>query len=91
MLRQVLLDLGFTVRVDPKFIRFDHAASQTWFLYPPYRDEEAVSPGELAAASRLLDERGFTPRERFEELLMSAASPPSSSRASASEPAPAAR
>ena len=69
VLRQVLLDLGFTMRTDPKFIRFDHAASQTWFLYPPYRDEDAVDPGDLVAARRILDERGFMPRERFEELL----------------------
>jgi hypothetical protein len=69
VLRQILLDLGFTMRADPKFIRFDHAASQTWFLYPPYRDEEPVNPGDIVAARRILDERGFMPRERFEELL----------------------
>jgi hypothetical protein len=69
VLRQILLDLGFTMRADAKFIRFDHAASQTWFLYPPYRDDEAVNPGDLVAARRILDERGLMPRERFEELL----------------------
>jgi hypothetical protein len=69
VLRQILLDLGFTMRVDPKFIRFDHAASQTWFVYPVYRDEEEVSAGDLVAARRILDERGLMPRERFEELL----------------------
>jgi hypothetical protein len=69
VLRQILLDLGFTMRTDPKFIRFDHVASATWFLYPPYRDEEAVNPGDLVAARRILDERGFMPREQFEELL----------------------
>jgi hypothetical protein len=69
VLRQILLDLGFTMRTDPTFIRFDHAASQTWFLYPPYRSEETVTPGELVAARRILDERGLMPRERFEELL----------------------
>jgi len=69
VLRQILLDLGFKMRVDPKFIRFDHPPTQTWFLYPAYRDEEAVNPGDLVAARRILDERGFMPRERFEELL----------------------
>ena len=69
VLRQILLDIGFAVRSDPKFIRFDHASSQTWFLYPPYQDDEAVTPGELIAARRILDERGFMSRERFEELL----------------------
>jgi hypothetical protein len=57
------------MRSGPKFIRFDHAATGTWFLYPPYRDDEAVNPGDLVAARRILDERGFLPRERFEELL----------------------
>jgi hypothetical protein len=69
VLRQILLDLGFTMRVDPKFIRFDHATSQTWFLYPPYRDDEAANTGDLIAARRILDERGLMPREHFEELL----------------------
>jgi hypothetical protein len=69
VLRQILLDLGFTMRSDAKFIRFDHTDTRTWFLYPPYRDEEAVNPGHLVAARRILDERGFMPRERFEELL----------------------
>jgi hypothetical protein len=68
-LRQILLDLGFTMRVDPKFIRFDHASSQTWFLNPPYQDDEAVNLGDLFAARRILDERGLLPCERFEELL----------------------
>ena len=69
VLRQILLDLGFTMRADVQFIRFDHAPTQTWFLYPAYGDEEAVNPGDLIAARRILDERGFMPRERFEELL----------------------
>jgi hypothetical protein len=69
VLRQILLDLGFTVQADPKFIRFDHTASETWFLYPPYGDEDEVNPGDLVAARRILDERGLMPRERFEELL----------------------
>jgi len=69
VLRQILLDLGFTVRVTPKYIRFDHKASDTWFLYPPYRDDEAMHPGDLVAARRILDERGLIPRQRFEELL----------------------
>ena len=69
VLRQILIDLGFRMRADPKFIRFDHAETQTWFLYPPYGDEEEVSPGELVSARRILDERGLMPRERFEERL----------------------
>ncbi len=69
VLKQILVDLGFSVRADPRFIRFDHAETKTWFLYPPYEDEEAVNPGDLVAARRILDEKGYLPRERFEELL----------------------
>jgi hypothetical protein len=69
VLRQILLDLGFTMRADPRFVRFDHAATRTWFLYPPYRDDEEVNSGDLVAARRVLDERGLLPRERFEELV----------------------
>jgi hypothetical protein len=69
VLKQILVDLGFTMRADPRFIRFDHAATKTWFLYPPYGDEEEVNPGDLVAARRILDEKEFLPRERFEELL----------------------
>ncbi len=69
VLRQILVDLGFTMRADPRFVRFDHADTKTWFLYPPYEDGEEVNPGDLVAARRILDEKGFLPRERFEELL----------------------
>jgi hypothetical protein len=69
VLRQVLLDLGFTMRADPKYIRFDHAPTKTWFLYPPYSEAEDVAPGDLVAARRILDERGLMAREQFEELL----------------------
>jgi hypothetical protein len=68
-LRQVLLDLGFTMRADPKYIRFDHAPTKTWFLYPPYAEDDEVAPGDLVGARRVLDERGLVSREQFEEAL----------------------
>jgi hypothetical protein len=69
VLKQILLDLGFTMRADEKSVRFDHAPTRTWFLYPPYAESEDVNPGDLVAARRILDARGFLPSERFEELL----------------------
>ncbi len=69
VLRQILLDLGFTVRADEKSVRFDHAPTKTWFLYPPYGDDEEVMPGDLVAARHILDFKGLLPRERFEGLL----------------------
>lgn len=69
VLRQILLDLGFTVHVGSDYVRFDHARSKTSFLYPRYGEADDVHAGNLVAARRVLDERGLMPRERFEELL----------------------
>jgi hypothetical protein len=69
VLRDILLSLGFTMQVDAKRIRFDHPETKTWFLYPPYTDDEEVYAGDLVAARHLLDMKGFMPREQFEELL----------------------
>ena len=69
VLRQILIDLGFEIRAEPKFIRFDHTETGTWFLYPPYSAAAEVGPGDLVSARRILYERGLMPRERFEERL----------------------
>jgi hypothetical protein len=70
LLRQILLDLGFTLRVSPgEFVRFDHEPSSTWFLFRPYHDEEPVNLPNLVAVRRVLDEKGLLPRDQFEELL----------------------
>jgi hypothetical protein len=68
-LRQILLDLGFEMKADSKRILFDHPEPKTRFLYPPYREDQQVDPGDLVAARHILDMKGFLPRERFEELL----------------------
>lgn len=67
-LRQLLLDLGFTMKADAKSVRFDYDG-RTWFLYPPYEDDQQVNPGDLVAARYQLDWWGLVPRGRFEELL----------------------
>lgn len=69
VLRQILLELGFTMRVGPDFIRFDHPQTKTWFLHPRYDDNEEVSAAELAAARYHLDMKGLMTREEFEEVL----------------------
>jgi nitrate reductase beta subunit len=69
VLRQVLLDLGFTMRVGADYVRFDHAETKSWFLYPLYADDEDVYPGELVAARYALDMKGLMTREQFEERL----------------------
>ena len=68
-LRQLFWDLGFTMQADARRVRFDHAETKTWFLYPPYADDEDVTAGDLVAARYMLDMKGFLPRERFEEWL----------------------
>jgi hypothetical protein len=68
--RQILLDLGFTVRVEPgTFVRFDHARSNTVFVFRPHLDDEAVNLPNLVGARRILDEKGLLPAKEFEELL----------------------
>jgi hypothetical protein len=70
VLRQILLDLGFTTHVEPGvYVRFDHAPSDTWFVFRPHKDEEAVNLPNLVGVRRILDEKGLLAREQFEELL----------------------
>ena len=68
-LSRLLTDLGFVARTGPTFIRFDHAESGTWFLYPLYGDEEEVTPSDLVGTGYILDARGLLSREQFEERL----------------------
>jgi hypothetical protein len=70
VLRQILLDLGFTMHVQPGvWVRFDHAGSNTWFLFRAHQDDEAVNLPNLVAVRRILDEKGLLGREQFEERL----------------------
>jgi hypothetical protein len=66
-----LTELGFAMRVDPKFIRFDNVEANAWFLYPPYGDEEEVALSDLVGTRHILDAKGMLPREQFEERLRS--------------------
>lgn len=68
-LRDILVDLGFTMQADARRIRFDHAPTAFWFLYPPYGEDDEVSPADLAATRYSLDMRGFLPREQFDERV----------------------
>jgi hypothetical protein len=72
VLRQILLELGFTMQpgADGQ-VRFDHAASGTWFIFRSQKDEEAVNLPNLVAVRRILDEKGLLPRKQFEARLRS--------------------
>lgn len=67
--RHLLRDLGFTMQADAKRMRFDHAPTNTWFLYPPHADDDEVSTADLVAARYVLDMKGLLPRDEFEEQL----------------------
>src|SRR5947209_18076340 len=70
VLRQILLDLGFTMHVEPgAYVRFDHAQSSTWFVFRPYKDEDAVTLPNLVEVRRILDEKGLLARAQCEALL----------------------
>ena len=68
-LRHLLHDLGFTMQTDASRVRFDHAQTKTWFLYPPHADDDEVSPADLVGARYVLDMKGLLPRDQFEEQL----------------------
>jgi hypothetical protein len=70
-LSRLLGDLGFTRRTEPMSIRFEHAGSDTWFLYPAYGDEEEVALTDLVGTRYILDAKGLLSRDQFEERLRS--------------------
>jgi hypothetical protein len=71
-LRQFLLDLGFTMSKRGKFWFFEHAPSETTFLYRPYRPREKVTLVDLDSTRRHLDWRGVLDERAFDNLLKQA-------------------
>lgn len=71
-LRQLLVDLGFTVSKRGKFWRFDHPPSETWFMYRPYRARERVEVGDLHMTRFQLDGRDVLNEKAFDDRLKKA-------------------
>lgn len=71
-LRQLLVDLGFTVSKRGKFWFFEHSASETWFMYRPYRVRERVEAGDLHMTRKQLDGRSLLTPEAFDDRLKKA-------------------
>jgi len=71
-LRQFLLDLGFTVRKQGKFWYFEHAPSETWFGFRPYRSNERVALIDLHHVRKHLDWRGVLSERAFDERMKKA-------------------
>jgi hypothetical protein len=69
-LRQLLLDLGFQMKVVPgSGVVFEHTPARARLVLEPFADGDTVDPATLAIVGRNLDERGILSRARFEELL----------------------
>ena len=67
--RQFLLDLGFTLAKRGKFWFFEHAASQTTYLFRPYRAADKVSVVDIRSTRRHLDLRGVLDEQAFDDRL----------------------
>lgn len=71
-LRQLLVDLGFTVRKHGKGWLFEHPSSETWFMYRPYRSREKVAVGDLHMTRKQLDWRDVLSEKAFDDRLKKA-------------------
>jgi len=71
-LRHSLLDLGFTVSKRGKFWFFEHAPSETTFLFRPYRAREKVTLVDIQSTRRHLDLRGVLDEQAFDSQLKKA-------------------
>jgi hypothetical protein len=68
-LRHLLVDLGFTVSKRGKFWSFEHSASETAFLFRPYRVRERVTLRDVNSTRRHLDWRGLLAPQAFDDRL----------------------
>ena len=71
-LRQLLVDLGFTVSKSGKGWVFEHPPSETWFMYRPYRLRERITPVDLDATRKQLDWRDVLDEKTFDDRLKKA-------------------
>jgi hypothetical protein len=67
--RQFLLDLGFTLAKRGKFWFFEHSASETTYLFRPYRAADKVSLIDIQSTRRHLDLRGVLDEQAFDDRL----------------------
>jgi hypothetical protein len=58
-LRQFLVDLGFSVSRRGKFWHFEHAPSETTYVFRPYRAREKVTRLDIQSTRRHLELRGL--------------------------------
>jgi hypothetical protein len=71
-LRQLLVDLGFSMRKRGKGWFFEHASSETNFFYRPYRAREKVTLMDLDMTRKHLDWRDVLSEQAFDDRLKKA-------------------
>jgi hypothetical protein len=71
-LRQLLLDVGFTMSKRGKFWFFEYAPSETTLTYRPYRVRERVTLRDIHMTRFFLDWRGVLAPEAFDDRLKKA-------------------
>ena len=65
----LLLRLGFQrAETTGAQIVFEHPASETTLVFPPYRNEEIVRPHHRVKTQTLLDSRGILERAAFDRM-----------------------
>jgi hypothetical protein len=68
-LHAFLEQLGFSGTRDQRGWRFEHAPSETIFVFRPYRRSERVFMPDLFGIRWQLDGRGLLPEGAFDESL----------------------
>jgi hypothetical protein len=72
MLRQLLLDMGFSEIVVPKsHIGFRHADSGAEIMLPLYRVNQNVAPRHLLLVRVTLDAKGLMEGDEFDDFVAS--------------------
>lgn len=71
-LRQLLLDLGFSMSKRGKGWFFDHPPSETWFHFRPYQVREKVTLMDLHTTRKHLDWRDVLDEKAFDDRLKKA-------------------
>ncbi len=66
-LRQLLLETGFREVSQPEQVVFRHEASDTLFVFRPYRANDPVASYNLIEVKTMLDSRGLLSAEAFEK------------------------
>jgi len=68
-LRQFLAGLGFKEVEQKPYWRFEHAPSETIFIFRPYRLREKVNMPDLFIVKSQLDWRGLVAADAFDDSL----------------------